>query len=122
LDKVVNVLLTGTNWVWEIVCMLRQKETEILANVFPNIEIWKLDALDSLPSPRTLQTHMKFRCLPKKFLENKGKIIYVTRNPKDVAVSMYKFMVSLKDTFETYDGKWDDYLHLFYNGECTYNY
>lgn len=108
---------SGTNWVWEIVSMLRNNKKEVTDMVFPNIEIYRTPDIDALPSPRTLQTHMRFRRLPQHFLENKGKIIYVMRNPKDIAVSMFKFILKLK---EVYSGTWDDYLHLFYEGKLGY--
>lgn len=97
--------------------MLRNNKKEVTDMVFPNIEIYRTPDIDALPSPRTLQTHMRFRRLPQHFLENKGKIIYVMRNPKDIAVSMFKFILKLK---EVYSGTWDDYLHLFYEGKRKY--
>ena len=114
-DRIYSLFYPGTNLVWEIVSMLRLGQKEILGSVFPNIEILKMSDVESIPGPRTLQTHMQCSYLPKPFLVNKGKIIYVIRNPKDVAVSLYCFWTKLKGM--AYGGTWDDFLHLFYEGK-----
>lgn len=48
-----------------------------------------LNLINKMTSPRTLNTHLPYRWLPRKHLENDGKIVHVVRNPKDVAVSMF---------------------------------
>jgi hypothetical protein len=48
-----------------------------------------MSTIDSLKSPRVLNTNLPFRWLPKKHVESGGKIIHVIRNPKDVCVSLY---------------------------------
>ena len=70
--------------------------------------------VEGLPDPSQLQsynhiisTHLPFHWLPKEHVETGGKIIYVIRNPKDVAVSLYKFLDSCGDipsneTFEEF--------------------
>lgn len=48
-----------------------------------------LNLINKMTSPRTLNTHLPYRWLPRKHLENDGKIVHVVRNPKDVAASMF---------------------------------
>ncbi|XP_070555612.1 sulfotransferase 1C4-like [Ptychodera flava] len=43
---------------------------------------------DGMESPRFLPSHFKYEDLPTQLLEKKPKVIYLARNPKDVAVSM----------------------------------
>ncbi|XP_038047381.1 sulfotransferase 1C2-like [Patiria miniata] len=43
-------------------------------------------------SPRHLNTHLQEHLLPTQLRQGKGKIIYIVRNPKDSAVSMYFFL------------------------------
>ncbi len=56
--------------------------------VAPWIELWFLRGmakmLDSLPSPRFFKSHLRYEWIPKG-----GKIIYILRDFRDVAVSSY---------------------------------
>ncbi len=45
--------------------------------------------MDKVPSPRTMKTHLSKNLLPPQIYTKKPKIIYIARNPKDVAVSFY---------------------------------
>ena len=88
---------SGTHWIWEVVCMLIKGSTEYMKEVkeFLFLEaIPDLGAIESLRSPRPLNTHLPYRWMPKQHIENGGKIIHVIRNPKDVAVSMYYHYLS----------------------------
>ena len=55
-------------------------------------------AIKQLPSPRIIKTHLPLQLLPPSVLQTPSvKIIYVTRNPRDVAVSLYHFMNILSE-------------------------
>ncbi|XP_078504637.1 amine sulfotransferase-like [Lissotriton helveticus] len=43
------------------------------------------------PSPRLFSTNLPYFWVPKQLRQKKGKVIYVTRNPKDVLTSFYYF-------------------------------
>ncbi|XP_022188003.2 LOW QUALITY PROTEIN: sulfotransferase 1C4 [Nilaparvata lugens] len=47
------------------------------------------EILNSLEGPRFIKTHLPFSLLPPNLLDSGCKVIYVARNPKDVAVSFY---------------------------------
>jgi len=69
--------------------------------------------INTLPGPRILKAHLPYNVIPKCGNEdNKCKYIYVARNPKDVAVSYYKFLASL----EIVKGPWEFYVTLFIEG------
>ncbi|CAH1401504.1 unnamed protein product [Nezara viridula] len=48
--------------------------------------------IESMSSPRLIQTHFPLSLLPKEVNEKNCKIIYVARNPKDVVVSYYHLL------------------------------
>ncbi|KAJ8299713.1 hypothetical protein KUTeg_023773 [Tegillarca granosa] len=104
----------GTNWLWEIVNMLIKGNAEYeKGRKIPTvIEHAKQEHLGEMTSPRVLSTHMKFEYIPKDFIQKKCKIVYIQRNPKDVAVSFYKYRNS---EFESMNISWEDYLYMFVN-------
>lgn len=67
---------------------------------------------DDLPSPRIFKTHFPAFLLPKELWTVKPKIIYTSRNPKDVALSGYHMM---RNSFLQYQGTLDDYCSTFIN-------
>lgn len=99
---------SGTHWVWEIVSMLLKQKAEYSKEIK---ELFFLEAMpdlsmvDSMTSPRALNTHLPYRWLPKQHIENGGKIVHVVRNPKDVCVSLYHHMKSSKEIGEIKDFK-----------------
>ena len=74
--------------------------------------------IDALPSPRVLNSHLLFRHLPADMLKKKTKTIFLYRNPKDVAVSFYKFHSSFA-VYE-YEGQFGNWLKLFQKGTGTF--
>ncbi|XP_062599952.1 sulfotransferase 1E1-like isoform X2 [Saccostrea cucullata] len=83
---------SGTHWLWEIICMLLKGKAEYVTEAKTTVfleAIPDIRDINDLPSPRTLNTHVPYRWLPKQHVENGGKIVHVIRNPKDVAVSLY---------------------------------
>ncbi|KAJ8314107.1 hypothetical protein KUTeg_008668 [Tegillarca granosa] len=65
-------------------------------------------------SPRMYTSDMPLHFLPRQFAK-KGRIICVFRNLKDLEVSFYH--VIQKITFAEFDGSFDEFLKLFYNGD-----
>ncbi|KAL3857295.1 hypothetical protein ACJMK2_011980 [Sinanodonta woodiana] len=111
---------SGTHWLWEVVSMLFNgsadrinliKETAMLEGVTQGL-------YDNIKSPRVLNSHIYFRMLPEDFVKRKCKIVYILRNPKDVAVSFYNHHFKLLE-YE-YSGKWENYFHRFLKGQVDY--
>jgi hypothetical protein len=107
--------ITGTNWIWEMVNMLVRQTDAMTPRVTPFFDLYPMKHMSELPPPRVLPSHFLFQHLPEQFKANKGKIIYVVRNPKDVAVSFYHFSKRLEPL--QYKGSWDDYLPMFLKGK-----
>ncbi|XP_048730846.2 sulfotransferase 1E1-like isoform X1 [Ostrea edulis] len=102
------ILINGTHWVWEIICMLLKNKAEYSKEVkeFLFLEaIPDLSILDNIPSPRPLNTHLPYRWLPTQHIESGGKIVHVVRNPKDVAVSFYHHVFNTKEFGDISDFK-----------------
>ena len=70
----------------------------------------------SQSSPRILNTHAHFELMPREVLTKKDcKLVYVTRDPRDVAVSYFNHHRKLVQYY-SYEGQWKDYLPMFLAG------
>ena len=50
-----------------------------------------VNTFETLPRPRTIKTHMPVQFLPDDIWIKKPKMIYCSRDPRDVAISLYHF-------------------------------
>jgi hypothetical protein len=64
-------------------------------------------AVDALPAPRVLKSHLPYRCIPK----GPGRYIYVMRNGLDVALSAYHQARRTGDT-----ASFEEYVDRFVSG------
>ncbi|XP_072044653.1 LOW QUALITY PROTEIN: sulfotransferase 1C4-like [Amphiura filiformis] len=71
-----------------------------------------------LPSPRLLKSHLPFQLLPPDIMKKKAKIVYVARNPKDLAVSLFNFH-KWQPMLPKYSS-WDKYFDDFMAGKLSY--
>lgn len=79
-----------------------------------------LEELSRAPSPRVIATHLGFSQLPKQAQDGKCKIIYVSRNPKDVLVSLYEMTNHLLRLVGKEPCPWTLYLQGFTSEEIFY--
>ena len=114
-------LRAGTMWVTQIVRLIRNNGVQddiLLTTAVPYPEsIWVNVPLDELARPRAFRSHFPYYqcpCGPPHSLPS--KFIYVMRNPKDVAVSLYHFSrLGMVDDLE-----WDRAFQLFISGKMPY--
>ncbi|XP_048257165.1 sulfotransferase 1A2-like [Haliotis rufescens] len=111
---------SGTHWLWEIVRLLLagRLDTDNISKMAYMLEFTNEDDYRDLPSPRLLNTHVLVKHLPREVKVNKPKILYLTRNPKDIAVSYYSFIKKLP--FQKYSGEWKNYVEPFCEGRFDY--
>ncbi|CAL4120989.1 unnamed protein product, partial [Meganyctiphanes norvegica] len=68
---------------------------------------WRI--INSMPSPRTIKTHLHMPLLPSSMQKDKPKIIYVTRDPRDVCTSYYYHSIKL----DGYQGEFSEFVDFF---------
>ncbi|GFU26033.1 sulfotransferase 1C4 [Nephila pilipes] len=123
---VVSYPKTGTTWLQEIIYLI-QSNVDLdsarklnLDERFPYIEHSKtnFNEVKNMSSPRLLKTHLPYSLLPQDILQKQCKMIYVTRNPRDVVVSYYHFACMLKET--QYKGTFEQFFQRFLLDRPTY--
>ncbi|XP_075212042.1 luciferin sulfotransferase-like [Lycorma delicatula] len=72
---------------------------------------------DELPSPRYIKSHLPTRLLPQEIWIKKPKIIYVTRDPKDAAVSYYHH----HRLWNGYTGSYETFMEGFLEDKLVYS-
>eukprot|EP00096_Caligus_rogercresseyi_P000050 TRINITY_DN1013_c0_g1_i1.p1 TRINITY_DN1013_c0_g1~~TRINITY_DN1013_c0_g1_i1.p1 ORF type:complete len:321 (-),score=77.20 TRINITY_DN1013_c0_g1_i1:416-1378(-) len=132
---IVSYPKAGTTWSQEMVWQLREGmnleggrvaipkrvpfiEVECLVQRGPGAPDKSVEGFKTLPSPRIGKTHLRSPYLPKDLLSTKGKVIYVTRNPKDVCVSFYHHEKLLNN--HQYTGSFEKFAELFLEGKVAY--
>lgn len=78
----------------------------------------QIDIMDDLPSPRLLKSHLPAHLLPKNIWTTKPKLIYIYRDAKDVAISMYHMYKNHSRI--QFTGTLDNYLDAFLNDYVTF--
>lgn len=105
---------SGTNWTNEIVGMLLNNSANYVDSILDYMDMIPKQKLAEKPSPRLYISHFPLKYLPEQLAE-KGRIICVFRNPKDLAVSFYNLLI--KVNFADFTGSFGDFLKLFLNGD-----
>ncbi|KAK7089356.1 sulfotransferase 1A3-like [Littorina saxatilis] len=112
---VVGYPKSGNNWNHQMIRMLLEGTTDLPA--FNSNSFYFLDAFGGeckLPpseKPRAFMSHLPFRFLPRDVTEKKVKVVYLTRNPKDVAVSLWCHVSKLKAPLG-YGGTWPQFFEV----------
>ncbi|XP_058237377.1 amine sulfotransferase-like, partial [Hemibagrus wyckioides] len=132
---------SGTVWTQRIITLLYEDEfpedvEQSSYDRMPWLEFpQKSDDYTARPSPRLFCSHLPEDLVPQG-LQGKGKIIYVSRNPKDIMVSYFHFTQYMKilESSETYNeamekffsgrmvgGCWFDHIRSWYTNKDKYN-
>lgn len=124
---VISFPRSGTTWLQEIVYLINSNlkfdraNRILLDDRFPYLEFMYpgVKTVEKKMSHRYIKSHLPYALLPKSVVENKPKIIYIARNPKDVVVSYYHF-IRLLYPVTRYQGSFDDFFDLFINDKVMY--
>ncbi|XP_055491769.1 amine sulfotransferase-like [Leucoraja erinacea] len=115
---------SGTIWMQQILSLIYSDGD--LSGVQSKQAIYRIPWMEvpinnfqELPSPRLCVTHLPYRLIPKDLRKGNGKVIYLTRNPKDIAVSLYHFQNYV--TFLESPSKFEDFLEEFIDGDVIYS-
>lgn len=76
----------------------------------------RLEMVKDASSPRIIKTHLPPHLLPIELWTNKPKIIYIARNPKDTAISMFHMI----NGFKKFNGTIDEYFDCFLEDRTNY--
>ncbi|XP_078527508.1 sulfotransferase 2A1-like [Lissotriton helveticus] len=112
---------SGTTWMQEVLTLIYSKGDADLAKTIPNWvrapwleHTYFPDVLTYGGGPRFITSHLQYEILGPALKRSKAKVIYVTRNPKDVAVSFYHFHKMAK--FLPDPGSFEEFLKKFLEG------
>ncbi|XP_053112700.1 sulfotransferase 1C2-like [Hemicordylus capensis] len=107
---------SGTHWLAEIIMHLYAPSVALTSPIeFGDLS--KLDQLDRLSCKRIIPTHLDSNMLPPTFKNKQCKAIYIIRNPKDIAVSMYHYYRE-NPNLPTID-TWPNFLEMFLKGNVV---
>ncbi|MBN3296821.1 ST6B1 Sulfotransferase, partial [Amia calva] len=116
---------SGTHWLAEILRNLYNCHTEnnttsqvTLTSSLEFGDLSKFQELRNLPSKRLIPTHLNCDMVPVQFKTKKCKMIYVIRNPKDTAVSMFHYYQQNPHLPKI--DKWSTFLEMFLKGQVVY--
>ncbi|XP_076030747.1 sulfotransferase 1E1-like isoform X2 [Oratosquilla oratoria] len=118
---------TGTTWVQEIVYMLTHNfqcsdsTTELLETRFPYLEYPYpgIKSIEAKKGRRFIKTHMPYQLLPESFAQSGAKAIYVSRNPRDTAVSYFYFVQFMNQI--SFLGSFREFVKLFISNIAPYS-
>ena len=121
---IVSYPKAGTTWTQQIVKLINNNGEDDDVKIdesIPWVEMfndkYRFD-LDSYSSPRAFKSHFPYHLMPCGLPSNTpGRYIYVARNPKDVAVSMYHHAQALVGFPKM---EWDVFFELFIAGKFPF--
>lgn len=123
---IVSYPKSGTTWMQELVTLISSRGNPHLAQTVPNWsrapwleQYYFASVLEaSTFTPRLITTHLSQRLLSSALQGSKAKVIYVSRNPKDVAVSFYHFHKMAN--FLPDPGSFPNFLNKFLESKLSY--
>ena len=111
----------GTTWMQYIVHLLCGGRplgpADRLGDVFPHVEEVGREAVEALPAPRRVKTHLPATLFP---VVSEARYVYVARNPFDCVVSFYHHTRGFPRHYDFADGEFDVFFECFVRGEVDF--
>ncbi|XP_049740800.1 sulfotransferase 6B1-like [Elephas maximus indicus] len=108
---------SGTHWIAEVIENIPNARLTLTSPIeFGDIS--KFEELKMVSKQRVIPTHLSYDMLPMKIKIKQCKVIYVVRNPKDTAVSLYHYYRDNPNLPPT--ATWAEFLELFLRGDVVY--
>jgi hypothetical protein len=112
----------GTTWMQYIVYLLCHDARPLapeasLGDAFPHLEEVGREAVEALPPPRLIKTHLPRALTP---FSAAARYIHVARNPFDCAVSFFHHTRGFPQHYDFADGTFEDFFECFVRGEVDF--
>ncbi|XP_060080158.1 sulfotransferase 1C3-like [Ylistrum balloti] len=105
---------SGTHWVYNTVQMLRSGTLKYSGT--PRVaDAEDLKLIEQMETPRTFLTHFTFPLIPNDAKRGIPKVIFVSRNPKDVLVSAFHYIDNMCNT--GFEGDFNFFMKFFLSEE-----
>ncbi|XP_015353765.1 sulfotransferase 6B1-like [Marmota marmota marmota] len=108
---------SGTHWVAEVIENIPNAKITITSPIELG-DISKFDELKTYSKRRVIPTHLSYDMLPVDIKQKQCKVIYIIRNPKDTAVSLFHYYRDNPNL--PYIETWAAFLELFLRGDVVY--
>ena len=88
-----------------------------MTEVIPHLEEVGEAAVEALPAPRCIKTHLPFDMTPQ---HSEARYLYIARNPFDCAVSFFHHTRGFVKLYDFADGSFDEFFECFVAGEVDF--
>nr|XP_013008502.1 sulfotransferase 6B1-like [Cavia porcellus] len=108
---------SGTHWIAEVIESIPNARISLTSPIELG-DVSKLEELKTYSERRVIPTHLSYDLLPVNIKQKQCKIIYIIRNPKDTAVSLFHYYRENPNL--PYIETWAAFFELFLQGEVVY--
>ena len=109
---------SGTHWVANIVLRLKRQDKDDDVSKWGFFELSPVEYLQAKSSGGVFTTHLHPKRMPESCRSSNVKVVFIVRNPKDVAVSFYHHFRKMKMMLNKQD--WDEFLVDFMDGKVPW--
>jgi len=110
-------LSTGMHWIGNIVNMLLRRNINYTGTPL-YLDFDDLEDISRLKETRVIGSHFTVDKLPEQLKQGNGRMINISRNPKDCVVSHFTFFK--KFDFCGFAGDFDSFVKFFYKGHSEF--